>query len=624
MPNGNERPALLGIEGGATRTVALLADFQEHLLARIELGPANLRLLSDSALRRILMQVGEKVPVPWAVGIGLAGVRTSEDRERVRAAATAVWPQAPCWPGSDLETALAAAEPLNAKPRVTQVLVLSGTGSCCYGQATDGKTAKLGGWGHILGDKGSAYDIGLRALKAVVYYYDRDGTWSKLGQGLLRALHLNGPEDLIDWVQQAQKAEVGTLALEVFDAWQSRDSIASDILEGAADNLAKDASLCAVKLVRKNGPVQFVLAGSVLLKQPRFARLVSKQLLKRWPKAEVAPLPREGAWGAVRLAQHLFASTNLDRRGRRRVSRGPKGRHAASSFSAAAAPVPTPSPTGLSPTEQRNPRSANLDRMPLSEAIGLMLREEAKVPKILLKNCQRIETCIRMVVRGFRQGGRLFYVGAGTSGRLGTLDASECPPTFRASPEQVQAIMAGGQRALYQSIEGAEDDAAAGAAAVRFRGVTSKDVVMGIAASGRTPFVWGALDQAKHLGARNILICFNPHLKIAPTARPDLVLAPDLGPEVLTGSTRLKAGTATKLLLNLLTTLSMVALGKVAGNLMVDLNPSNEKLRGRAIRIVRELTGAGEPAAQQALEASGWVIKDALKCLGWRRAGPRR
>jgi N-acetylmuramic acid 6-phosphate etherase len=244
-----------------------------------------------------------------------------------------------------------------------------------------------------------------------------------------------------------------------------------------------------------------------------------------------------------------------------------------------------------------------------------MFREDARVGPALRRERGAIERGLRLIVAAFRSGGRLFYVGAGTSGRLGVLDASECPPTFSTPPEMVQGIMAGGPAALWSSVEGAEDDADAGARAVRFRGVDRRDVVVGIAASGRTPFVWGALGAARDAGARTVLVCFNPHLEIPRPLRPDVAIAPDLGPEILTGSTRLKAGTATKLILNAFTTLAMVRLGKVAGNLMVDLNPSNRKLRDRAVRIVRALTGADASAARGALERSRWVIQDALTRL---------
>jgi N-acetylmuramic acid 6-phosphate etherase len=253
-----------------------------------------------------------------------------------------------------------------------------------------------------------------------------------------------------------------------------------------------------------------------------------------------------------------------------------------------------------------------LDKLPLRAAVRLMLEEDAVIPKKLFPERHRIAQVVEVVARAFRRGGRLYYVGAGTSGRLGVLDASECPPTFRTSPDLVQAIIAGGQRALWQSVEGAEDDAEAGGRVIEFRGIARRDVVIGIAASGTTPFVWGALRAAQRRGAMTVLVCFNPYLKIPRALRPTIVIAPNLGPELLTGSTRLKAGTATKQLLNMFTTLAMVRIGKVRSNLMIDLNPANVKLRDRAVRIVQALTGEDYAAAQGALERSGWVIAKAV------------
>ncbi|MCW5550708.1 MAG: N-acetylmuramic acid 6-phosphate etherase [Verrucomicrobiae bacterium] len=269
--------------------------------------------------------------------------------------------------------------------------------------------------------------------------------------------------------------------------------------------------------------------------------------------------------------------------------------------------------TRLSPTERRNPRSQNLDKLPVREAVTLMLSEEARVPRILLRHHQELSRAVGLVARAFRRGGRLMYVGAGTSGRLGVLDASECPPTFRAPPELVQGIMAGGDIALRRSVEGAEDDDAAGAKEIAVRQIRSKDVVLGIAASGTTPFVWGALREAKRRRATTILLCFNPFLAIPGALRPQLVIAPNLGPEVLTGSTRLKAGTATKLVLNLITTLAMVRLGKVKSNLMVDVVPSNAKLRDRAVRIVQQLTNRSYEQSEAALRRNSWVIQRAVR-----------
>ncbi len=598
----------LGIEGGGTRTVALLVNTSGQLVKRAEFGPANLRLLTDVQLTRRFREIVKAFPKPAAVGIGLAGARDEKDRVRIRQAAAAAWPRVPCHAANDLETALTAAAPSlkSASPQrpATQVLVLSGTGSCCFGRAATGRTAKMGGWGHLLGDKASGYEIGLRALKAAVFYLDRDNEWSRLGRQLLRTLQLNEPNDLIGWAQTASKTEIAELALEVFSAATRGDDIARDILDGAASSLAKDAVSCAGKLAKAGESVQFVLAGSVLLKQVKFAQKVAKEIKTRWPDAKVAPLKREGAWGAVAFARALI--------------------HGQSSAAPVHVAIPQPAQSTLSatqllsPTEQRNPRSMHLDRRSTRAAIELMLSEEARVPRALLTERAKLERAVGAIVRAFKRGGRLFYAGAGTSGRLGILDASECPPTFRTPPELVQGIIAGGQAAIWKAVEGAEDDAVAGGRAIQFRGVGKKDVVVGIAASGRTPFVWGALAEARRRGAFTVLLCFNPNLKVPRAQRPNLIIAPNLGPEVLTGSTRLKAGTATKLALNLFTTLAMVRLGKVSGNLMVDLNASNLKLRDRAVRIVRELTGAGDDTARAALERAGWNVKAALRHL--RRA----
>jgi N-acetylmuramic acid 6-phosphate etherase len=269
----------------------------------------------------------------------------------------------------------------------------------------------------------------------------------------------------------------------------------------------------------------------------------------------------------------------------------------------------------LSPTERRNPRSMNLDRMPVEDAVKLMLSEERKVTRALLANGREIATAVKFVARAFMDGGRLFYFGAGTSGRLGVLDASECPPTFRAHPEMVQGVIAGGDAALRRAVEGAEDNPAAAAHEVQRRRVGRNDVVMGIAASGTTPFAWGAIAAAKRRGAKTLFLCFNPHLEIPAKLRPNVLLAVDLGPEVLTGSTRLKCGTATKLVLNILTTLAMARTGKVMSNLMVDVLPGNAKLRDRAVRIVRELTACTEAAAETALRANDWTIRKAVSSL---------
>jgi N-acetylmuramic acid 6-phosphate etherase len=250
----------------------------------------------------------------------------------------------------------------------------------------------------------------------------------------------------------------------------------------------------------------------------------------------------------------------------------------------------------------------DLHRRTIPELIDTMLAEESRVVPAIRKQKAAITQAVCAIVAAFKRGGRLFYVGAGTSGRLGVLDASECPPTFSTSPNMVQGIIAGGVNALHSAAEAAEDGAAEGAEAVLLRGVGCRDIVVGITASGFTPFVLGALDEAKRRGAKTFLLSFSTPLT---THHSPLTIL--TGPEVLTGSTRLKAGTATKLVLNMLTTISMIRLGKVVSNLMVDLKPNSEKLRDRACRIVAELGHCSEAEARRRLQRANWRVKSALR-----------
>ncbi len=262
-------------------------------------------------------------------------------------------------------------------------------------------------------------------------------------------------------------------------------------------------------------------------------------------------------------------------------------------------------------TEQRNPRSRRIDVLSPLEIVDLINAEDRMVAQAVGEEREAIARAMEMVVECFRAGGRLFYVGAGTSGRLGVLDSAEMPPTYGTDPEMVQGIIAGGYDALVRAKEGAEDDPATGARAVDERGVGADDFVLGIATSGTTPFVHGALARARELGARTgFLLCTYPSRELMETH--DVVIAPLVGPEVITGSTRMKAGTATKMVLNTLTTGAMVLLGKVYGNLMVDLQVTCEKLRDRGERILMETLGLPRPEASDLLEEAEGHVKTAL------------
>ncbi len=275
------------------------------------------------------------------------------------------------------------------------------------------------------------------------------------------------------------------------------------------------------------------------------------------------------------------------------------------------APPIRDSSTPLRLTERRNPRTIEIDRATPLEIVDLIGAEDATVPAAVAAARQDIARAMELVEASFRAGGRLLYVGAGTSGRLGVLDAAECPPTFGTPPELVVGIMAGGREALVRSVEGAEDDPAAGAAAMDAEKVGPPDTVVGIASSGTTPYVQGALTRAGALGARTVfLTCVEP--PSLPDLRCDVVIAALTGPEVVTGSTRMKAGTATKLILNTLTTGAMVRLGKTYGNLMVDLQAWNQKLVDRGERIVMAVTGIPRESARRAIESAGGSVRTAI------------
>ena len=264
-------------------------------------------------------------------------------------------------------------------------------------------------------------------------------------------------------------------------------------------------------------------------------------------------------------------------------------------------------------TEQRNPNSMHVDSLSALEIVQLMNKEDKQVPLAIEKCLPQIAQAVECIVAAFQQGGRLVYIGAGTSGRLGVLDASECPPTFGVSPEMVKGIIAGGERALRHPIEGAEDSKTHAVVDLQTIQFSSKDILVGIAASGRTPYVIGALEYAKSLGSVTVSIASNPNSAMANIV--DIAIDTVVGPEVLTGSSRLKSGTAQKLVLNMLTTASMILMGKCYQNLMVDVQASNEKLKARAIRIVMQATDCDKALAEETLKQADQNAKLAIMMI---------
>jgi N-acetylmuramic acid 6-phosphate etherase len=334
-----------------------------------------------------------------------------------------------------------------------------------------------------------------------------------------------------------------------------------------------------------------ILLGGLFHRDSIYTHAFRRKLKKNLPDARVAAAERTPELGAAWLASEMGDHATIQA-----LDREDK----IDSLAAAL-------------TEQRNPRSENLEKLSARELVELFVEEEKFVQDALRGAIVDLAKTVEMVAASLRKGGRLFYVGAGSSGRIGVLDASEIPPTFGASAELVQGIIAGGATALSRSVEGAEDEADNGALAIDERGIKNGDVVIGITASGRTPFVLGALGRAKSLGAKTVLLTCNPAGTAASTPDVDLTIDLATGPEILTGSTRLKAGTATKIALNIISTGAMVALGKVRGNLMIDLQILSTKLRDRAIRLVAEIAGCDYEAARKRLETTDWNLRAAVE-----------
>jgi N-acetylmuramic acid 6-phosphate etherase len=601
---------ILGIEGGGTKTAWVLvqrsiaggadAGLQWAILDQGKLPPSNLRLTTPERLREIFVRLPREVDL---AGVFLAGCGTGEDRRLLALICKDIWPNAKIVTGSDRDSGLAA-----ALEHGDGIVVNAGSGSSVTGRRGD-RIERAGGWGHILGDTGGGYFLCIEALRLILREYDLHRGEIQFTTKILHALSLNNLDELVRWVQTADKNEIAMLTPVVFEAAASGDARVNEIIEEGARVLCEYTEAVASRL-HLLAP-KIALMGGLFYRDSIYTHAFRRRLKKNLPDARVTIAERPPELGAAWLAAET----------RDPVALQPKLSEREIEHLAAAL------------TEQRNPRSKNLEKMSARELAELFVEEEKFVEDALRGATADLAKAIEIVTESLRNGGRLFYVGTGSSGRIGVLDASEIPPTFGASPELVQGIIAGGTTALYRSVEGAEDEESAGALALRERRTKDHDVVIGITASGRTPFVLGALAYAKSLGAKTILLTCNP-VSVArgddvggPVGGPsdglqgrgysnvDLVIALAVGPEVLTGSTRLKAGTATKVALNIVSTGAMVVLGKVRGNLMIDLHTTSAKLRDRAVRVVADLAQCHYESARRQLEAADWNLRAVVEKL---------
>ena len=590
---------ILGVEGGGTKTAWVLveavtsgsdAGTEFRILDQGKLPPSNLRLTTPERLREVFAELPKQVD---RAGIFVAGCSTEEDRRSLALICRDIWPNAKIVTGSDRDSGLAA-----ALDHGDGIVVNAGSGSSVTGRRND-RIERAGGWGHILGDTGGGYFLSIEALRLILREYDLRRGEMQFTAKILHALSLNNLDELVRWAQTADKMEIAMLAPVVFEAAAGGDACVNEIVEEGARVLCEFTEAVASRLHLLAPKV--ALMGGLFYRDSIYTHAFRRRLKKNLPDARVNVADRPPEFGAAWLA-----AEKVDR-----VAFQPKLREIEDLAAAL--------------TEQRNPRSENLEKMSAGQLAELFVEEEKFVEDALRGATGELARAIEIVTESLRNHGRLFYVGAGSSGRIGVLDASEIPPTFSASPDLVQGIIAGGTTALYRSVEGAEDEESAGTLALRERGIRNGDVVIGITASGRTPFVLGALSHAKSLGAKTILLTCNPAVaggidRAAPqpaavATNIDLVIALAVGPEILTGSTRLKAGTATKAALNIISTGAMVALGKVRGNLMIDLHTTSAKLRDRAVRVVVDLAKCDYESARRKLEEADWNLRAVVEKL---------
>lgn len=592
---------ILGVEGGGTKTAWALveavasggdAGTEFRILDQGKLPPSNLRLTAPERLREIFAELPKQVD---RAGVFLAGCSTEEDRRSLAVICRDIWPNAKIVTGSDRDSGLAA-----ALDHRDGIVVNAGSGSSVTGRRND-RIERAGGWGHILGDTGGGYFLSIEALRLILREYDLHRGEMQFTAKILHALSLNNLDELVRWAQTADKMEIAMLAPAVFEAAAGGDACVNEIVEEGARVLCEYTEAVASRLHLLAPKV--ALMGGLFHRDSIYTHAFRRRLKKNLPDARVTVAERPPEFGAAWLAaekvDHVAFQSKLSEK---------EIEHLAAAL-----------------TEQRNPRSENLGNMSARQLAELFVDEEKFVEDALRGATADLARAIEIVTESLRNHGRLFYVGAGSSGRIGVLDASEIPPTFSAPPDLVQGIIAGGTTALYRSVEDAEDEESAGTLALRERGIKNGDVVIGITASGRTPFVLGALSHAKSLGTKTILLTCNPAVAAvvdrgapqpaAVATNIDLVIALAVGPEILTGSTRLKAGTATKAALNIISTGAMVALGKVRGNLMIDLHTTSAKLRDRAVRVVVDLAKCDYESARRKLEAADWNLRAVVKRL---------
>ncbi|MBX3081920.1 MAG: N-acetylmuramic acid 6-phosphate etherase [Anaerolineae bacterium] len=584
-------PLVIGINGGGTHTSLALVDANLNILARSEAGPTNVNYIGIDAARRSLedglRELATHVPLSQitAIGAGIAGVDRPSDHERMQEVFAQLCPGTPVTLDNDAVPALIA-----GVGQRFGIVTICGTGMISLGLNAAGDRARSGGWGDYP-DHGSGYAIARDMLYALVQAHDQSGAPTALTERILTKLGLQSTPDLISWLYTEDRRvdKIASLAAEVIRAANDHDLVAIRILTRAARALANETVTVARKLGLDSPDVERVpilMSGGLFMHSAVLRDVFTITVQTSVPAAATLTTDREAALGSAMMALEALG---------------------------VALPQPdyaTNAETSRRMTERRNPLTMDIHHRPTLELVTMMNLEDEFLWQAIEKQLPQIAALIDAIAERFDQGGRLLMLGAGTSGRLAVLDAAECRPTFSISPDRVIGLLAGGESAMFRSLEGAEDDADMGRQAILDRNVGALDSVIGVAASGSTPFVRGALEAAAAHGALSASITNVVNAPISALVQHPIVLA--TGPEALTGSTRLKAGSAQKMTLNMITTGVMVRVGRTFGNLMTDVQTSNNKLRHRAIVIVADATGLDHAAAADILARCSGDIKTAI------------
>lgn len=582
----------IGIDGGGTSTKFALVDADLNLIGRAERGGANPNVVGLEAARTALaegvraMLDAANVPLSAVrgIGAGLAGLDRPADHARFSALFAELFPDVPAILDNDAVPVLYA-----ANGRAFGVVTISGTGMIALGVNDRGQRARSGGWGHYA-DHGSGYVVAREALYTLFSAYDRSEE-SALGAAILARLGLSAVPELVEWLYAPERRvnDVAALATEVVRLAETGDLSAVRILCDAAQALADATTIVAARLNFGDQAFPVVLSGSLFAHSKVLRDFFAHALQSQHPRAYLT----QASYGAeIGAAMMVMAAQGI-------------------ALPTAQPPQPTQAriPTRRA-TERRHPLTYGAHRRPTLDFLTAMNIEDSRIAHLMKPILPALAALIDDIAARFRESGRLIYVGAGTSGRLAVLDAAECVPTFGTLPEQVVAVLAGGMPALTLAVEGAEDDRAAGGAAIAALDVGALDSVIGIAASGSTPFVIGALEAANALGALTGCIVNVVESPIATLAMHPICIP--TGAEVLMGSTRLKAGTAQKLALNMLSTGVMLRAGRMYENLMTDMRAANLKLRERAAVIVAEAAQLDLAQARDILDACDGEMKTAI------------